>query len=174
MSWRCSYQAEQKEKHALFAKTEHYVGDLVIITLKRYHQAHRVIFFPSPALMLGHAEYRHVWNVKKMLKNVQQRQKFLIVICYDMYLYSYRYHIYSLSYTTSRFTYKQQPRSTLQSKARVIPGSLNTPRSQPYLVGSCQQVISHFVQIWCLPRVNKAHHFLKNFRLHIIDFNAIL
>lgn len=43
-----------------------------------------------------------------------------------------------------------------------------------HLVSSCQQIISHFVEVWCLPRVNEAHHLLKNFRLHIIDFNSIL
>lgn len=43
-----------------------------------------------------------------------------------------------------------------------------------YLICSCKQIVSHFVKVRCLPRVNEAHHFFKNLRFHIIDFNSIL
>lgn len=43
-----------------------------------------------------------------------------------------------------------------------------------YFVCSCQQVVSHFIEVWCLSCVDKSHHFLKNFWIYIINFYSIL
>lgn len=46
--------------------------------------------------------------------------------------------------------------------------------SHTYFVGSCQQVVGHFFQVWGLSCVDEAHHFLKDIWVHVTDIYTVL
>lgn len=43
-----------------------------------------------------------------------------------------------------------------------------------HLISCCEQIVGHLVQVGSLVCVNKTHHLLEHFGLHIVDLHTVL
>lgn len=43
-----------------------------------------------------------------------------------------------------------------------------------YFICSCQQIVCHLFQVWGLPCIYEAHHFLKDIWVYVTDVHSVL